>query len=60
LVDLAVSSGVIEKRGPWFYYGGEKYQGLKSLVHGLSDDHLESVKNDLIKTELVFNAEEDD
>jgi recombination protein RecA len=60
LVDLAVSSGLIAKRGPWFYYEEEKFQGLKALISGLSDDSMQAIEKELMTTDLVFEREEDD
>jgi recombination protein RecA len=59
LVDIAVSNGVIEKRGPWFYYADKKYQGVNNLLNGLEDSDIDLISKTLMNSELVFDREED-
>jgi len=34
----AVEKGVVLKKGAWYYYGDEKYQGRKGLIEALKND----------------------
>ncbi len=38
VVNLGVELGIIDKRGAWFYYGDEKYQGTNSLSEAFIED----------------------
>lgn len=38
-VTLAVQFGIIDKRGNWYYYGDEKYQGKDNLVGFLKENN---------------------
>lgn len=50
IVMLAVEWGVVERRGAWFYYDSEKYQGLESLIFYLKDnpEKVESIKKQVL------------
>jgi recombination protein RecA len=42
-IHLAVRNGVIDKRGAWYYYGDEKYQGEVKLLEALTDEDMEEI-----------------
>ena len=53
LLDLAVINGVVEKRGAWFYFGEDKFHGMKSLVEAADDDLMEQIHEALNHTALI-------
>jgi recombination protein RecA len=53
LLDLAVINGVVEKRGAWFYFGEEKFHGMKNLVEAADDDLMEKIQTALDSTTLI-------
>ena len=61
VVDAAVSVELIEKRGAWYYYGEEKWQGINSLVEQLRYDlDLYNVLTDRLNNIGVEALEEDE
>lgn len=56
IVMLAVDWGIVERRGAWFNYNENKYQGIDALIKDLKDhpDIVESIKQQIL--ELTTNA----
>lgn len=50
IVMLAVEWGVVDRRGAWFYYNDNKYQGLDSLIDYLKDkpEEVDSIKKQVL------------
>ena len=46
LIDIAVEMGIIERRGAWFYYGEEKWNGAGNIV--LSDEQMSEIEEKVI------------
>ena len=40
IVALAVTEGVLERKGGWYYYGDRKWQGLDSVIESLREEIL--------------------
>lgn len=49
IVDEAINKQILERKGPWYYYGEEKFQGKDSILQEAKDNEkfLNSLKNDL-------------
>ena len=45
MIDMAVESGLIERRGAWYSYGDSKWNGLSAV--DLSDSEMKEIKEDL-------------
>jgi hypothetical protein len=41
LIDMAIESNIIERRGAWYNYGSSKWNGLSSIE--LTDDEIEQI-----------------
>lgn len=56
IVMLAVEWGIVERRGAWFNYNENKYQGLDALIKDLKEhpETVESIKQQIL--ELAVNA----
>ena len=50
IIMLAVEWGVVERRGAWFYFNDNKYQGIDSLIADLKDkpEMVDSIKKQVI------------
>lgn len=51
IIMLGVEWGIIERKGAWFYYADNKYQGIPALVKALSEDEnlFEKLKNEVME-----------
>ena len=51
IVVCAIKSGIMQRTGAWFLYGGKKWQGLKSVIDEIRDDEelLNLMYNELMK-----------
>ncbi len=52
IVALALRHDIIVQKGAWYNYGGEQYQGIKKLLAGLSDVHVDKIKAELLDKDL--------
>lgn len=64
LLSMAMRYGIVNKKGAWFYYGEEKYQGEKNLISSLRhDDDLRAAVSadiDLAETKTLGEEDSDD
>lgn len=51
IIMLGVEWGIIERKGAWFYYADNKYQGIPALVKALSEDEnlFEKLKTEVME-----------
>jgi recombination protein RecA len=47
MVDLAISLNVIERKGAWYQYKGEKFQGRQGVIDWVKEDptRIEEIKS---------------
>lgn len=49
VMDLALGAGIMERRGAWYYYGDDKWNGADAVVEWLSDkDNFKQLKGEFL------------
>lgn len=58
VLDLAVKNGVIERAGPYYRIGDEKYQGRAKALEAMTDGMVEKITAELSGKELEFDVDD--